>query len=237
MCKFIITDKHTEYKLPEIAKSEFNVSLPNPFHDSKGQAIKIGLTYKLLYELMYLYWYGAENKEGIQQSINDSLVEANCMISDIDMVIITGGGGRNPYLRSFLANEFPLEKLFISDNIQEQVARGTALHSFVVNSYGKPVLNSLLNHDLYIKYNGIEKKYFKRGQVCPTDDEKWILTADNKSETLIEVSDGMGNVIKYFSVSDPKNVNEFNFFVDPDHEVRCEINSDNNVINAEEHVL
>ncbi len=236
MCKHVITDKHVNFKLPDIAKSELNISLPNPFHVTNGTVIQIGITYKTLYDLMHLYWYGTENKIGIQQSINDSLNEATCMKSDVDMVIITGGGGRNPYLRYLLAKEFPPEKLFISDNIQEQVARGTALHSLVVNSYGKPVLNSLLNHGLYVEYKGVKKKLFNRGQACPTYDEKWPLPCNDNTSTKIEVSDGIGNLIKYFKVSDPAEVKEFIFFVDPDLELRCEIITGTNIVKAEEFV-
>jgi molecular chaperone DnaK (HSP70) len=145
-------------------------------------------------------------------------------VDEIDKVIITGGGARNPYIKNHLAKYFGAGRLFFVDDIQEQVARGAALHSFIVNSFGKPIITSLLNADYHVEIDGIRKKLFSKGDSYPTHDVDLFFAGKGLTSSKINLyySDSQ-TYIKTFVVPKPGDVTQLVFYIDPDQELRCEI--------------
>ncbi|MEP7198119.1 MAG: Hsp70 family protein, partial [Saprospiraceae bacterium] len=146
LCKGIITDHSVNFSLPELSTSETNVSISST-PNLKGVGIAtIHISYKEFNQIMLQYWNGKGLIAGIKTTIEKALVNANIDSDSVDRIIVTGGGGRNPYIKNLTANYFDESELFISDNIQEQVSRGVALQSFVLNSFGKNIITPILGH-------------------------------------------------------------------------------------------
>ena len=66
------------------------------------------------------------------------------------------------------------KKLIIPDNSQEQVAMGNAIQSFISNTFGKQIIESVLNGNIYVENNTLP--LFKKGDILPT------LESENKIE-------------------------------------------------------
>lgn len=228
MCKNIVTDRQVGFSLDIMAESDIVISLPEPFVTPAGAKILIGTTYKEFRQIMQTYWNGSARFKGLKSSMQECLIKASLKEGDINKIIITGGGGRNPYVKSYLASYFGVQKLFFVDDIQEQVARGTALHSFVVNSFCKPIITSLLNENYYIEYDGNFNKVFSKGDSYPTHDVDLFFKSNKLATQSVRVFKSEAkDLIKTFLIPEPEKVSQLVFFIDPDQELRCEIITDN----------
>jgi hypothetical protein len=174
---------------------------------------------------MLAYWIGSTDNEGIKDTLDKSLENASLALSKIDKIIVTGGGGRNPYIKNQVANYFKGSELFISDNIQEQVSRGVALQSFVLNSFGKNIITPILGHDIYLK--GLNKSVvlFENGVTIPSMDIEVYIDepASNESLAIECYSKENANYFKYFVLPANITMSKLIFYIAPDQELSCEI--------------
>lgn len=161
-CRSFIVDAQADYKLPEQANSN---QTKNCHIGNYGKGKALQLSYSEFNEIMEFYFYG---KEKFKASIDKTLSTANLKKNDIDHIIISGGGAKNPYLRSLCASYFDVSKIIMPNNSQEQVGYGNAIQSFVTNAFGKQIIESVLNGNIYIIENGIQKSIFKKGVVLPS---------------------------------------------------------------------
>jgi molecular chaperone DnaK (HSP70) len=120
------------------------------------------LSYKRLFELMNNYW--VKILETLELTLNSARLSKN----DLDEIIISGGGGRNPYLRSFTKSYFKNSRIVVPDNIQEQVSIGNAIHSLVSNTYGMSLLNTKISGDVRVVSSKSKEKGFKKGTAVPS---------------------------------------------------------------------
>jgi hypothetical protein len=171
------------------------------------------------------YWLGSFGNDGVKDTLDKSIENAGLTLSMIDKIIVTGGGGRNPYIKNFVANYFQGSELFISDNIQEQVSRGVAIQSFVLNSFGKNIITPILGHDIYLKGFNKSVVLFENGISIPsTDIEVFIDEPVSNDSFAIECySKENEDYRKYFILPANVSISKLIFYIAPDQELRCEI--------------
>jgi molecular chaperone DnaK (HSP70) len=225
LCKDIIVDNATHFKLPILSTSDDVRTIQSTANLNSIGISSISISFKAFNNLMSSYWLGTFGIDGVKATLDKSIENAGLSLSGIDKIILTGGGGRNPYIKSQVANYFKGSELFISDNIQEQVSRGVALQSFVLNSFGKNIITPILGHDIYLK--GINKSVllFENGIIIPSlDIEIFIDEASSNEELSIECySKENGNYSKYFVLPAKVTPSKLIFYIAPDQELRCEI--------------
>jgi hypothetical protein len=185
----------------------------------------INLQYNEFNNIMLKYWHGNEVSEGIKTTIDKALKDADMTISEIDKIIVTGGGGRNPYIKNLVASLFSKSQIIIQDNIQEQVARGVALQSFVLNSFGKNIITPILSDPIYIEGNNKRIELFKTGITIPSDEfDIYIEEKASEEKRYILSYFGIKKINKkYFEIPESEKVEKLVFYIAPDQELKCDI--------------
>lgn len=173
----------------------------------------ISLSFNELNEIYLGYW------KLVLDSINKALRNAGLICNTITDIVLSGGGARNPYLRASIRSHFSNARMAFPDNIQEQVARGNALQSFVQNTFGKTLINTCIPDDIWIKSKKEKHIMFKKGTSTPSlekefgiddlNDNKLILVRDYLSEELVFVI--------------PEKFEKGFIFLTPDHNITCEV--------------
>lgn len=224
LCKSIFTDNSVNFKLPIKAISDSTVELncPNSLRDHNIESIKI--SYSEFHSIMLKYWNGTESLGGIKETIDQALKDALLTTDDIDKIIITGGGGRNPYIKNFTASLLNNSQIIIQDNIQEQVARGVALQSLVLNSFGKNIITPILCDTAYIEGGNKNLPLFSSGMAIPTDDIDVYIDDNQKGVGYIASYWGENEANKkYFEIFDSGSVKKLVFHIAPNQELICDI--------------
>jgi molecular chaperone DnaK (HSP70) len=225
MCKEIIVDNATHFKLPILSTSDDERTIQSTANLNAIGINSISLSFKAFNNLMSTYWLGTSDIDGVKATLEKSIENAGLTLSMIDKIIVTGGGGRNPYIKSQVANYFMGSELLISDNIQEQVSRGVALQSFVLNSFGKNIITPILGHDIFLK--GINKSVvlYENGVTIPSMDIEVFIDepASNESLAIECYSKENVNYAKYFILPAKVTMSKLIFYIAPDQELRCEI--------------
>lgn len=225
LCKNVITDASVKYKLPSLAVAETTISLSgSPNLQSIGMS-SVEVSYNEFNDIMLQYWKGNAIIGGVKNTIDKAIENASLDLFSIDKVIVTGGGGRNPYIKSMVADYFDSSEVFISDNIQEQVSRGVALQSFVLNSFGKNIITPILGHNICLKASNKSILLFDKGITIPTMEiEIELAGLSDKDEQIIACfSEDNEDYQKYFIIPVNLNVSKLIFYVGPDQELECEL--------------
>lgn len=200
MCKSIVMDNQNI--LPELATS-----------NSKRTIDELVLSYQQLNSIMDEYW------AMVLKTIVKALKISNLQVSDINDVILSGGGARNPYIRSKVRLFFSSSNLIRPDNIQEQAARGNALLSFVQNSFGKNLINTQLPYSIILKGKRNNRLLFKKGCETPSLDKE-ILADDLFNNQLILEKEGFEEEV-LFDI--PTLFEKGYIYLTADHELKCEV--------------
>ena len=180
-CKSVKADAQVHYVLPELSKSEINKQCNTRDH---GNHNSIDISYSEFNDVMINYFNGNENFNGFKSGLDKTIDEANLSRDDFDYVIISGGGAKNPYLRSLCSDYFQAEKIVMPNNSQEQVGFGNAIQSFVSNAFGKQIIESVLNGDVYLRKNDNYSLIFKKGEILPTLEYECVINAGINSIIL-----------------------------------------------------
>ena len=225
ICRDIIVDAVTNFALPTLSKSNELRTIPPSVNLNAIGLNSIELSFQTFKNLMMSYWLGSSVNDGVKSTLDKSIENAGLTLSMIDKIIVTGGGGRNPYIKNFVANYFQGSELFISDNIQEQVSRGVAIQSFVLNSFGKNIITPILGHDIYLKGFNKSVVLFENGINIPsTDIEVFIDEPSSNDSFAIECySKENEDYRKYFILPANVCISKLIFYIAPDQELRCEI--------------
>lgn len=225
LCKEIFTDANINYKLPTISTSNESRSIPATENLRLFGINSIGISFNEFSRIMQSYWDGTPDIEGIRDTIDKAIVNAQIDISLIDKVIVSGGGGRNPFIKNQVSNYFKNSEIFISDNIQEQVSRGVALQSFVLNSFGKNIITPILSHDIILYGKNKTLVLFENGISIPTMEvEVQIDEILSLIETAIVCySEENKDYKKYFTLPANISASKLIFYIAPDQELKCEI--------------
>ncbi|WP_057938863.1 Hsp70 family protein [Algoriphagus resistens] len=213
LCKAITTDRRVNFQLPPIAFSNEQREILTDFEDN------LSLSFSDFSLLMIHYW---QANDGVQETIVSALKKAKLIVGQISKIILTGGGSRNPYIQRFTFEMFQSSEINISDNIQEQVARGNALQSLAQHLFGKNIINPVLHHDIFLIGKLPHLILFEKGTVCPTNEVEVELTTP--SFEIIYGDDQLlfesGLLSKSFKAI---------FYVDTDLELKCEVLFENKI--------
>ncbi|ENA1802858.1 Hsp70 family protein [Flavobacterium psychrophilum] len=225
LCRSIITDKSVNFELPSISKSHETVEIMSTNNLKSCNISTIKLNYNEFNNIMVEYWQGNEILGGIKTTIDKALNDANFTVNQIDKIIVTGGGGRNPYIKSLVASLFHKSQIIIQDNIQEQVARGVALQSFVLNSFGKNIITPILSNCIYIEGSNKRIELFETGIAIPSDElDIYIEEKVSTEKRYILSYSGLNKEnIKYFEIPENESVEKLVFYIAPDQELKCDI--------------
>jgi molecular chaperone DnaK (HSP70) len=225
LCKDIITDATINYELPPLGISNEKRTISSTDNLKTMGLNSIELTFNEFNSINNEYWEGTFSTDGIKKTIDNAILNANITASNIDKVILTGGGGRNPYIKNLVFKYFKDSEIFISDNIQEQVSRGAALHSFVVNAFGKNIITPILGHDINLNGQNKSVLLFENGTNIPSTE------IEIEIEEFLSLND---SIIQCFSKENtdyqkkfiiPANISakKLVFYLAHDYELKCEI--------------
>jgi molecular chaperone DnaK (HSP70) len=225
VCKQIFTDHTVNFVLPELSMSEAIVSVPSTPGLREIEIDKIQISFSEFNAIIFQYWNGWGSNAGVKTTIETALENAGLDPASVDKIIVTGGGGRNPYIKELVAKYFRNSEVFISDNIQEQVSRGVALQSFVLNSFGKNIITPILGFDIYLKTVNKSIPLFENGISIPSIDVDVPLVNGNLVDySYLECySNENSSYRKYFVIPPHANAQKLVFYIAPDQELKCEI--------------
>lgn len=225
LCSEIITDKLVNYELPALSNS-----YETRFISTTGNLNDVGIdniqiSFAEFKDIMLEYWHGGSDYNGVEATIDQAIKNASIFSTDINKVIITGGGGRNPYIKNYVARYFVASDIFISDNIQEQVSRGVALQSFVLNSFGKNIITPILGHDIRIVAANKSIILFENGINIPSVDVEVEVENSNQSldRLIVCTSEENKEYRKCFLCPSNIDVTKLVFYISPDQELSCEL--------------
>lgn len=205
MCKSIPMDSN--HQLPALAFGESERTIQT--YDNKSLSMK----FSELNAATNKYW------ELVENTAKTALSKAGIKITQVDDVILSGGGARNPYIRALVRNYFRQANIVFPDNIQEQVARGNALHSFVQNSFGKNLINTCLANDICLRSKAGNKVIFKEGTETPSLDQEFNINDLIGNELIL-----LNVKLKEKIIFDIPNGFEIGFLnLDIDHDIICEV--------------
>jgi molecular chaperone DnaK (HSP70) len=207
MCKSFEMD--SDFKLPSEAISS---SKQREVYCNVDSINSLTLRFDVLLRLMKMYW------AAVEKTLFTACKQAGLSVTSLDDVILSGGGARNLYIRSFANDFFSNSNIIIPDDIQEQVARGNALQCFVQNVFGKNMINSKLAQSVFIRTSEGEKIIFEEGLITPTLDVELDKSCvlDEKITIRYEQEEGLvqflvtGNLTKAF------------LCLTSDQEIKCE---------------
>jgi molecular chaperone DnaK (HSP70) len=236
LCKSIITDNSVNFELPIKSHSNEVIEIMSTDNLRASNINSIKLEYNDFNNIMLVYWNGNEFTDGIKTTIDKALKNANLTINEINKIIVTGGGGRNPYIKKLVASLFYKSNIIIQDNIQEQVARGVALQSFVLNSFGKNIITPILGDNIYIEGANKQIELFTVGISIPSDEIDIHIHEKVSLEKRYVLSYSGLNKInkKYFEIPDNDIVAKLVFYIAPDQELKCDIIYSNYVKEAKQ---
>ena len=225
ICKNIPIDATVAFELNITSRSDNEEKIDNVEKLNKLGIKELKLSYKEFSEIMRDYWKGTNNNPGIETTIHEAITHANLSKTLINNVILTGGGVRNPYIKNFVATLFGADKIVIPDNIQEHVARGAALHSFVLNSFGKNIITPILGESYSIQGKNKSIVLFSAGESIPTIDFEVFIEQSilfHKSY-IYSYYGGPNNNGKYFEIPEGLEIIKLVFYVNPDQDLKCDI--------------
>jgi molecular chaperone DnaK (HSP70) len=225
LCGNINLDKSNNYQLPSKSSSNEEITI-NVSQELNSFGInRIALSFKEFSTIIDDYLID------LLKTIEPAIKSSGLKIDDINKVILTGGGGRNPYLKNKFSNYFYNSELIIPDNIQEHVARGTALHSFIYNSYGKNIVTPILSFDVYIEGSNKKIVLFKSGETIPSQDLE--VSIENNLIEKVALKAYFGDEIKWFILPSNTYVIKLILYITQNQELECEIVTKNDIIKVE----
>lgn len=205
MCKSISMDSN--HQLPDEAFGETNRTI------KMNNDQTLSMSFKKLNSATNKYWTLVEG------TINTALKKGDINVSQVDDVILSGGGAKNPYIRALVRNYFSLANMVFPDDIQEQVSRGTALHCFVQNSFGQNLINTCIASDIWVESKTGNRLIFREGTEAPSLDKEFnVGDLINNKLTLVNKQHKEKLIFEI-----PSNFNAGFLYLDSDQEVICEV--------------
>jgi molecular chaperone DnaK (HSP70) len=225
-CTNINTDSSVNFELPKKSASEEIVQLPFRAKVTEGGIAKASLSYYGFQEVMNQYW------SILLKTIDGAVSASGVGIAEVDSVILSGGGGRNPYLKSKVSTHFFNSKLIIPDNIQEHVARGTALQSFIFNCYGKNIVTPISTNEVYLETDTEKVIVFESGIAIPSIDKEIYI--NRKFEDVRMINLVYGDEVFKFILDIEAFIEKIVVFFNQNQVLECEVITKENVIALEE---
>ena len=226
VCSNIKTDATVNYELPLRSLSEETIQLPIGENLNEIGLKNVSLSYSIFSKIIDSYW------DVLLKTINSATNDSIDNLKEINSVILTGGGGRNPYLKSKISTHFSNSNLIIPDNIQEHVARGTALQSFIFNCYGKNIITPITTNKVYLETEVGRKLVFDSGTAIPSIDKEIIV--ENQFSEVRMIKFIYGEEVFKFNIDTKWFIEKIVVFFNQNQELECEIVTKESVIELEE---
>jgi len=216
LSKEVETDSTVDYRLPNRAFSQQSVQLKAGISLSGIGIENVKLRFDDFHGLMKEYWHK------ISKTINEALTNADLETGDITAVILNGGGSRNPYIQNFTREYFDQSKIVRPDRIQEHVSKGAALNSFVLNSYGKQIVASILASPVYVWDGNIKTAIIASGETLPTFEVE-LYPELSSSNGLRQLNLIINDQSIYFNIPSNTLIEKILITINIDNEPECEI--------------
>ena len=93
---------------------------------------------------------GEEPYNSIVDSIRSAIRKANIPKNEIDYVLLIGGSSQNPYIQEALKTFFEDSKLLVPSDLQTHVSQGAAIHSLLMNGFGKSIIRPITSEPILL---------------------------------------------------------------------------------------
>lgn len=152
-------------KLPALKDSDMtrDINLSVRIETKRGVLEKEGfsLSYKEFTETMDVFLdksgkgirqiKGEDEYVSIFNPIRSALEKAHLnKDEELDYVLFIGGSSQNPYIQSALSDYFEESELLIPSNLQTHVSKGAAIHSLVMNGFGKNIVQPITSEPIIV---------------------------------------------------------------------------------------
>ena len=215
------------YKLPAIINSEDRktVYIDTDIDTKKGHlhAQQFSLSFKEFTEVMAVFTNLHGNKvtqkkhqkdyNSIFNPIESALHKAHLnKDEELDYVLFIGGSSKNPYVQHALSEYFADSELLIPNNLQTHVSKGAAIHSLVINGFGKNIIRPITSEPIIvITKNNSQRTLIPAGVEIPyakvTIDD---LAVSRDGQQIVELPICVGNRDKMLfniRISLPRDLN------------------------------
>lgn len=226
LCKDVQTDASVNFALDAKASSIEKVALKTGKVLENMSLPTVEITFQGFKGIMNEYW------SKIVATIELAVLKSGIEKDEIDIVILNGGGSRNPYIQNFASTFFEGSQIVRPDNIQEHVSRGAALNSFVLNSYGKQIVSSILSSPL-MAWDGRQWiDIIPEGESLPTLEIELFPEESNQgSEKYLGLR--LNEQASYFAIPTGIEVKKLFVSVNIDSEPECAVITKDKIIDAE----
>lgn len=152
-------------KLPALKDSDMtrDINLSVHIETKRGVLEKEGfsLSYKEFTETMNVFLKkegqgvtqikGEDEYVSIFNPLKSALKKAHLnKDEELDYVLFIGGSSQNPYIQSALSEYFEESELLIPSNLQTHVSKGAAIHSLVMNGFGKNIVQPITSEPIIV---------------------------------------------------------------------------------------
>ncbi len=113
---------------------------------------------------------GEDEYNNIFLPIKDAIRKAKIDIEELTYVLLIGGSAQNPYIQEALYTYFPDSKILIPQDLQTHVSQGAAIHSLLLNSMNKCIIQPITSEPIFVITKDINRKILiPAGTIIPTD--------------------------------------------------------------------
>lgn len=147
---------------------------------------------------------------------------------DLDYVLFIGGSSKNPYIQSALSEFFSESELLIPSDLQTHVSKGAAIHSLVMNGFGKNIIQPITSEPIIVITKDMTPKVLiPAGTQIPC--ERIViddLVPNKEGQSSIELPICVGNAEKMLFNLKIKTPDNHGFHMNEQIKVGIEITAD-----------
>lgn len=150
---------------------------------------------------------GEEDYNNIYIPIKSALDKAKIKYDEIDYVLFIGGSAQSPYVQEALKNLFEDSELLVPRDLQTHVSKGAAIHSLLMNGYGKCVIQPITSEPIIIiTRETTPKVLFPAGSSIPCDPitiDDLVTSRENQEQVELPICLGNSNKILHNIIIKP----------------------------------
>ncbi len=173
----------SDFEVPAIKNSNNPIVIEYPvsIQTTRGELFqeKFELTPAQLTEVMSVFtnnsrlpktFKGEEDYNNIFMPINSAIEKAKIKRDEIDYVLFIGGSAQSPYIQEALRKMFEGSELLVPRDLQTHVSKGAAIHSLVMNGYGKSIIQPITSEPIFVLTKDTSPKVlFPAGSTIPCE--------------------------------------------------------------------
>lgn len=117
---------------------------------------------------------------------------------ELDYVLFIGGSSKNPFIQNALSEYFDESELLIPENLQTHVSKGAAIHSLIMNGFGKNIIQPITSEPIIVvTKNGGLRTLIPAGSQIPCERQTIDdLTPQRNGQKVVELPVCVGNADK-----------------------------------------